>query len=137
MRTVSDRDVKFLLKEARATSATLVYLIYRYGSTRFKYSTGQTVEPYQWDDTRQRATTDPKVIRSKRDRETNETINAHLERHRSGLMEVLNALQFAQIPLDNETVKQHLDNALGRVKREKPAVEVSCRLRFWPTLTSL
>ena len=36
-------------------------------------------------------------------------------------MKVLNALQLAQIPLDNETIKQHFDNALGRIKKEKLA----------------
>ncbi len=95
MKTISDRDIKFLLKDARATSPTLVYLIYRYGSTRFKYSTGQTAEPFQWDTTRQRVTTNPKVIKNKREHETNETINTHLERHRSALSKILNALQLA------------------------------------------
>lgn len=120
MKTISDKDVKFLLKESRSTSSTLIYLVYRYGSTRFKYSTGQTIEPYQWDTTRQRAYVDQKVIRSKRDRETNETINAHLERHRSALVRVLNAMQLGGVLLENEPIKQHLDNELGRVKKEKP-----------------
>ena len=120
MKTISDKDVKFLLKDSRATGSTLVYLVYRYGSTRFKYSTAQNIEPYQWDTTRQRAYVDPKVIRSKRDRETNETINAHLERHRSALVRVLNAMQLGGVLLENEPIKQHLDNELGRVKKEKP-----------------
>jgi len=129
MKTVSDRDIKFLLKDARATGSTLVYLVYRYGSTRFKYSTGQTIEPYQWDATRQRAYTDPKTIRNKRDRETNETINAHLERHRSALMKVVNAMQLGGVLLDNETIKQYLDNELGRERadvrnKEKSATAV-------------
>ena len=120
MKTITDKAVKFLLKDTASDRATLIYLMFRYENKRFVTPTGQTVEPYQWDAGRQRATTDPKVIRSKRERETNETINAHLERHRSALMKVLNALQLAQIPLDNETIKQHFDNVLGRVKKEKP-----------------
>lgn len=119
MKTASDRDVKFLLKDSRATGATLIYLIYRYGSTRLKYSTGQTVEPYQWDTKRQRTYTDPKTIKDRRERETNETVNAQLERHRSALLKVLNALQLAQIPLDNDTIKQHLDTTLNRVRTAK------------------
>ncbi len=127
MKTISDRDFKFILKDARATGPTLVYLIYRYDSTRFKYSTGQTVEPFQWDATRQRVTTDPKVIKNKRERETNETTNTHLERHRSALSKILNTLQLAGIPLENETIKQHLDNELGRDRadvrrKEKPTL---------------
>ncbi|WP_317171506.1 hypothetical protein [Spirosoma profusum] len=53
------------------------------------------------------------MIRNRRDRETNETINAHLERHRSALLKVLHSLQLAQVPLNNEIIREHLDNALG------------------------
>jgi len=105
MKTITDKAVKFLLKDTASDRATLIYLMFRYENKRFVTSTGQTVEPYQWDAGRQRANTDPKVIKNKRERETNETINAHLERHRSALMKVLNALQLAQIALDNETIK--------------------------------
>lgn len=123
MKTITDRAVKFLLKEARVTGPTLILLFYRYETKRFVTSTGQTIEPYQWDAKRQRAYTDPKIIKNKRERETNQTINAHLELYRSALLKVLNALQLAQVPIDNETLKQHLDTALNRVKREKPVVE--------------
>ena len=119
MKTITDKAVKFLLKDTASDRATLIYLVFRYENKRFVTSTGQTVEPYQWDMTRQRAITDAKVIRNKRERETNETVNAHLERYRSALMKVVNALQLAQLPLDNETIKEHLDNALGRAKKEK------------------
>lgn len=121
MKTITDKGVKFLLKDAASDRPTLIYLVFRYDNKRFITSTGQTIEPYQWDAGRQRTYTDPKVIKNKRDRETNETINAHLERHRSALMKVLNALQLAQVPFDNETIKQHLDNALGRVRKDKGA----------------
>ncbi len=124
MKTITDKAVKFLLKDAASDRPTLIYLVFRYDNKRFVTSTGQTIEPYQWDASRQRANVDPKVIKNKRERETNETINAHLERHRSGLLKVLNALLLAQIPLDNETIKGHLDNALGRTKKEQPAVAV-------------
>ncbi|WP_166691197.1 hypothetical protein [Fibrivirga algicola] len=42
MKAISTEDVKFLLKDARATGPTLVYLVYRFDNSRFKYSTGQT-----------------------------------------------------------------------------------------------
>lgn len=117
MKTITDKSIKFLLKEVSSSKATLIYIAYRYENKRFIASTGQTVEPYQWDTQRQRALTDPRAIKNKRDRETNETVNAHLERNKSALQKALNSLQLAQIPLTNEIIKQHFDNALGRVKK--------------------
>ena len=73
MKTITDSDVKFLLKDPRADRVTLIYLVYRFNSGRFKYSTEQTVEPYQWDSVNQRAYINQK---SRADKETHQTINA-------------------------------------------------------------
>ncbi|WP_020600245.1 hypothetical protein [Spirosoma panaciterrae] len=122
MKTIADKDVKFLLKDSRADRPTLINLVFRYENTRFKTSTGLTIEPYQWDKTAQRAYTNQ---RSRVAREPFETINAHLDRWRSATKKVLTALQLAQIPYDNETIKQHLDAELGRAKKVKPVEEVA------------
>ncbi|GAB3690667.1 hypothetical protein GCM10027592_08090 [Spirosoma flavus] len=37
----------------------------------------------------------------------------------------MTALQLAQIPLNNETIKQHLDTELGRAKKSKSIEEVA------------
>ena len=113
MKTIQDKDVKFLLKDPRADRATLVYLVYRFDSGRFKYSTEQTVEPYQWDATAQRVrvATKPRL-----ERERCETINAQLERHRAALKQVVTALQLAGLTLTNDLIKQHLDQMLQRAK---------------------
>ena len=110
-------DVKFLLKDPRATDTTLVSLIYRYENRRFVYSTGQFIEPYQWDAANQRAHTNQKA---RPVRQQHETINAHLDRHRAALVRVMNLLQLAGLPFDNTAIKHHLDNQLGRVRTEKP-----------------
>ncbi|GAB2564406.1 site-specific integrase [Spirosoma areae] len=117
MKTIADKDVKFLLKDPRADRQTLISLFYRYANQRFVYSTGLTIEPYQWDATAQRARTNQK---SRAAREPFETINAHLDRWRSATKKVLTSLQLAQIPLNNETIKRHLDSELGRSKTSKP-----------------
>ena len=124
MKTVTEKSIKFLLKEASADKSTLIQLYFRYANTRFVTSTGQSVEPYQWDSVRQRALTDAKLIKSRQTRETNETINAQLERYRSALLKVLHSLQLADIPLSNEIIRQHLDKALER-KRKALATENS------------
>lgn len=118
MKSVSDQDIKFLLKDARAERSTLINLVFRFNNGRFKTSTGLTIVPYQWDPERQRAFTNQKTRIA---REPFETINAHLERHRSALKTVLNRLQLAQVPFTNEVLKQQLDIELGRVKKQKPA----------------
>src|SRR5919199_491391 len=122
MKTIADRDIKFLLKDPRADRPTLISLFYRYANQRFVYSTGLTIEPYQWNASTQRAYTNQK---SRAAREPFETLNAHLDRWRSATKKVLTALQLAQIPFDNETIKQHLDAELGRVKKNKLADNVA------------
>ena len=118
MKTVSDQDVKFLLKDPRADRPTLISLVYRYANTRFVYSTGLTIDPYQWDADRQCAHMNQK---GRADRETYQTINAGLDRHRAALKKTLTRLQLATVSLDNSILKQHLDTELGRVKKVKPA----------------
>ena len=119
MKTVSDQNVKFLLKDPRADRPTLISLFYRYDNNRFVYSIGLTIEPYQWDAEHQRAYTNQK---SRADRETYQTINAGLDRYRSALKKTLTRLQLATVSLDNKILKQHLDTELGRVKKVKPAL---------------
>lgn len=116
MKTISTKDIKFLLKDARADRPTLINLVFRYNNARFKTSTGLTIEPYQWNGTEQCAYTNQK---SRAAREPFETINAHLDRWRSATKKVLNALQLAEIPFDNAIIKQRIDVELGRSKKPK------------------
>ncbi|MVM33248.1 tyrosine-type recombinase/integrase [Spirosoma sp. HMF4905] len=117
MKTITDKSIKFLLKDAGSDRATLIYLVYRYENKRFITSTGQMIESFLWDAERQRAKTDARLVKNKRERESNETVNAHLERQRSALLKVLHSLLLAEIQLSNEIIKQHLDSALGRLKK--------------------
>ena len=121
MKTPSTEDVKFLLKDARANGPTLVYLIYRFDNSRFKYSTGQTVEPFQWNATDQRAYTNQK---NKAVRSEHETINGHLDRHRAALVRVVTRLQMAGVAIDNATIKEHLDRDLNKAAPKRATVEV-------------
>ena len=118
MQTTLANDVRFLLKDPRATEPTLVSLVYRYDNRRFVYSTGQFIEPYQWDTENQRAHTTQK---NRTERQQHESINAHLDRHRAAMVRVMNGIQLAGLPLDNPLIKFHLDKELGRVRVAKPA----------------
>jgi integrase len=46
---------KFLLKEPNSKVETLIYLIYNYQYKRFKYSTGEKIDPKFWNKSAQRA----------------------------------------------------------------------------------
>ena len=46
---------KFILKEPKAKEETLVYLFYNYQYKRFKYSTGEKINPKYWNPNSQRA----------------------------------------------------------------------------------
>ena len=116
MQTVLAKDVKFLLKDPRSTDTTLISLVYRYDNCRFVYSTGQFIEPYQWGVTNQRAYTNQKARPVRQD---HETINAHLDRHRTALVRVLASIQLAGSAINNALLKQDLDKELGRVRATK------------------
>ncbi|SOD96409.1 site-specific integrase [Spirosoma fluviale] len=118
MKTITDENIKFLLKDPRADRPTLISLVYRYNNTRFVYSTGLTIDPYQWNTEDQRAYTNQK---GRADRETYQTINAGLDRHRAALKKILTRLQLATVSLDNTILKQHLNAELGHVQKIKPA----------------
>src|SRR5438034_5748949 len=45
----------FVLKEPKSKEPTLINLIYRYNSSRFKYSTGWKIKPKFWNPESQRA----------------------------------------------------------------------------------
>lgn len=48
-------EARFVLKEPTSESKTLVYLLYRYGGNRLKYSTGEKIYPKFWNEKKQRA----------------------------------------------------------------------------------
>jgi integrase len=121
MKTPSAEDIRFQLKDPRAAASTLVYLVYRFNNSRFKYSTGQTVVPYQWDAARQRTYTNQK---NRAERATHEAINAHLDRHRAALVRVVTRLQLAGGHLDNAALKQHLDRELDKVVRQPKTASI-------------
>ncbi len=121
MQNALNSDVKFLLKTPKSPEPTLISLVYRFGNQRFVYSTGQFIEPFQWDSVNQRAFTTQK---QRHIRQQHENINAHLDRHRAALIQTMSALQLAKVPVDNPTLKLHLDNYLDK-DRPRPLEKVA------------
>lgn len=48
-------EAKFVLKEPKGNTPTLVYLFYNFNYTRLKYSTGEKIHPKFWNVNKQRA----------------------------------------------------------------------------------
>ena len=44
-----------VLKEPKAESPTLIYLLFRFNNLRLKYSTGQKIHPKFWNEDKQKA----------------------------------------------------------------------------------
>lgn len=49
------KSPRFNLKEPKSSSPTLIYLFFSYNSKRLKYSTGQSILPKFWNESKQRA----------------------------------------------------------------------------------
>ncbi len=116
MKIISDRDVKFLLKEPQALRPTLISLFYRYANQRFVYSTGLAIDPSQWDNENQRAFTNQK---NRTTREPFDAINDRLAYYRSTFKKILNRLQKYEDPFTNKDIKHQLDVETGRLKKER------------------
>lgn len=48
-------NAKFILKEPKSKEETLIYMLFRYQYKRFKYSTGEKINPKFWNPEKQRA----------------------------------------------------------------------------------
>ncbi|RZJ87351.1 MAG: hypothetical protein EOO60_12300, partial [Hymenobacter sp.] len=69
-------EAKFVLREPKATAATLIQLFYNYDRQRLKVSTKISIPPAQWNPTKQRAITTGKYI-------LNADLNAQLDNHKA------------------------------------------------------
>jgi integrase len=105
---------KFILKEPTSKSDTLVYLIYNYQYSRFKYSTGESINPKFWNPTNQRAK------ETKQFREYPE-FNARLAKTENAINNVFRRLLNDGIQPNNTLLKKEIENELSdhRLKPKK------------------
>ena len=97
---------KFILKEPNAKVETLIYLIYNYQYKRFKYSTGETINPKFWNKTAQR------VKASKQFKEYPE-FNSRLDKIENGINNAFRTLLNDGIQPNNTLLKEVLENELS------------------------
>lgn len=105
--------VKFILKEPTSKSETLIYLIYNYQYKRFKYSTGEKINPKFWNERNQRAK------ESKKFPEYPE-FNSRLDTLETGLKNSFRRLLNDGIQPNNDLLKKELEFELDdRVLKQR------------------
>jgi len=119
----------FYLKNAKATNPTLVFLIHKLpGGKNFKYSTGESVHPSQWDKATQRTKTNlrgnpAQLIRNK------ET-NMQLERYNLKFTEILAGIKAANEQPTVEKLRELMDKDFLKANHPRRMEEAAKR----PTL---
>ncbi|WP_366185361.1 site-specific integrase [Flavobacterium ovatum] len=105
---------KFILKEPSSKTDTLVYLFYNYQYSRFKYSTGESINPKFWNPTSQRAK------ETKQFQEYPE-FNARLGKIENAINNVFRRLLNDGIQPNNTLLKKEIENELSdnRLKPRK------------------
>lgn len=99
-------QAKFILKEPSSKTDTLVYLIYNYQYTRFKYSTGEHINPKFWNPITQRAK------ETKQFREYPE-FNTRLDKIENAIKNVFRRLLNDGIQPNNSLLKEEISNELS------------------------
>ncbi|MBN4058017.1 site-specific integrase [Olleya sp. AH-315-K02] len=105
--------VKFILKEPHSKSDTLIYLVYNYQYKRFKYSTGEKINPIYWN------------IRTQRAKETKKfpqypEFNTRLDTFETGLKNSFRRLLNDGIQPNNNLLKKELEFELDdRVLKQR------------------
>lgn len=124
---------KFTLRTPSATSPTLILLIYRFGDSKFVYSTGESIHPDQWDKATQRAKTN--LRGNPTQLAQNKETNLQLDRYHLKITEVLAALQTAKQQPTIEHVKDEMDREFKKVS--KPKTTLLTWIEDWIETTKL
>jgi integrase len=97
---------KFILKEPSSKSDTLIYLLYNYQYNRFKYSTGERINPKNWNPSNQRA-------KETKNFPEYPEFNTRLDKIQNGINNAFRKLLNDGIQPNNTLLKQELENELS------------------------
>lgn len=101
-------NARFFLREPKSENETLIFLIYPLlNGKKFKYSTGESIHPDNWDKTTQRAVINIKKNQVQLTR--NKDINFQLDRYLMKLTEVLSSLSTQAENITGETLRDEMD----------------------------
>ncbi|WP_223549960.1 MULTISPECIES: site-specific integrase [Aestuariivivens] len=97
---------KFILKEPTSKTDTLIYLIFRYQYQRFKYSTGEKINPKFWNSTSQR-------VKATKQFTEHPEFNARLDKIQNGINNAFRKLLNDGIQPNNTNLKEALEIELS------------------------
>ncbi len=97
---------KFVLKEPKAKEETLVYLFYNYQYKRFKYSTGEKINPKYWNPNSQRAKESKQFIE-------HPEFNTRLDNYERGINSAFRKLLNYGVQPNNTLLKKELEAVLS------------------------
>jgi integrase len=97
---------KFILKEPSAKTDTLIYLNYNYQYNRFKYSTGEKINPKFWNKNDQR-------VKASKNFPEHPEFNARLDKIENGINNAFRKLLNDGIQPNNKNLKEALENEIS------------------------
>jgi integrase len=97
---------RFILKEPKSKSETLVYLVYHYQYKRFKYSTGEKINPKFWNKTSQRAKETKQFVQYPE-------FNARLNIFENGINVAIRKLLNSGVQPNNDLLKKALETEIS------------------------
>ncbi|REG89382.1 site-specific integrase [Winogradskyella sediminis] len=97
---------KFILKEPNAKTDTLIYLVYNYQYSRFKYSTSEKINPKFWNKNDQR-------VKSSKSFPEHPEFNARLDKIENGINNAFRKLLNDGIQPNNKKLKEALEKELS------------------------
>jgi len=98
---------KLLLREPTAKGKTLIFLVFRIGNDRLKYSTGESIEPQYWNTETQ--TANEAIKGNKQLSEQLKSINLQLSRYKNKVAEIESFWTVQKIEPTIEALKDELD----------------------------
>lgn len=112
---------KFLLREPTAKGKTLIFLVFRIGSDRLKYSTGESIEPQYWNAETQ--TANEAIKGNKQLSDQLKSINLQLSRYKNKVAEIESFWKVQKIEPTIEGLRVELDKEFKTLPTPEPEPE--------------
>jgi len=112
---------KLLLREPNAKGKTLIFLVFRIGSDRLKYSTGESIEPQYWNTETQ--TANEAIKGNKQLSEQLKSINLQLSRYKNKVAEIESFWKVQKIEPTIEGFRVELDKEFKVIPEPQPEPE--------------
>ena len=115
-------EIRFTLKEPKGVKETLIYLIYNFNYNRLKYSTGEFINPINWDSSNQRAKLEKKL--NKPLKENLKSVNLQLNRYEESIGSILTDFKKQNQQPTIDTIRMELDKEFKNIITHRNAPDL-------------